>query len=298
MSDRSPTPEAITPAPESSAAAAGAADRIRAAPATRSPTTPRFYVCVGILVAAAISMQGIARALGTYFQKQAVPLKRPLSALDRNKLRPYEPHRHQPPPLSDETVENLGTKEYLAWNLRDRTREADAPDAVVRLFVTYYTGKRDPVPHVPEECWAAGGWEQLAGSEARVTVTAADGRPVTIPVTLLEFAPPGRRGTRGAAAGEGAPRLVVAYFFYANGQYVNSRLGVRRAVANLRDRYAYYSKIELSFHDDGAGRLADREQTLAATSRFLNVLMPVLWQDHYQDWEALRRGAAPVVLDR
>jgi hypothetical protein len=90
----------------------------------------------------------------------------------------------------------------------------------------------------------------------------------------------------------GGQRLVVAYFFYTNGRYVTSRTGVRRAVANLWDRHAYYSKIELSFSGDKLRELANQEETIDATRRLLRKIMPILWVDHYRDWSALKEGRA------
>ncbi|MFQ5806011.1 MAG: exosortase-associated EpsI family protein [Phycisphaerae bacterium] len=261
-------------------------------------TTPRFYVCVGILLLAAVSMQSLVRWFEVTFRKQPIPLKRSLDALDRDKLLPeYEPHRIQPRQLSSEVLKNLGTEEYLQWSLRDRDRDRNDPTAVVRLFITYHTGQPDMVPHNPTECLHAAGMTLRKETRIEVAVPAPDGALVRIPVSVLEFELPRRMGVllRGRAADP--PRLVVAYFFYANGRYVTSRIGVRTAVANLWDRHAYYSKIELSFTDDAFRRLPNREQAEKATRRLLRKLMPILWEDHYQDWEALKNGTPPVILE-
>jgi hypothetical protein len=263
----------------------------RAAATPRRANSPRFYICVGILLLAAVSMQSVAALLGGYFRKEAVPLKRPLDALDQAKLLPeYEPHRIPLKPLSPETVENLGAEQYLQWNLVDQSRDPADPTAVVRLFITYHTGQPDLVPHNPKECYAAGGADYQDETIITVEVARADGETVEIPVSVLEFEPARRAGTPGQ-------RLVVAYFFYTNGKYVTSRTGVRTATLNLWDRYAYYSKIELSFTDDRFERLPSRDEAIAATRRLLRKLMPILWEDHYQDWEALENGQPPVILE-
>jgi hypothetical protein len=267
--------------------------------ATRRKTPFRFYVCVGILVLAAVSMQSVASYLGGYFRKAAVPLKHPLDALDQHKLLPeYRPHRTQPEPLTHDMLENLGTEEYLQWDLVDEQRERSDPRMLARLFITYYTGQPDMVPHRPKECIAAGGATLRDETLITVSVPGSGGRPVDIPVSVLEFDLPRRKWGLIHRRGRGHSRLVVAYFFHTNGRYVTSRTGVRRAVSNLWDRYAYYSKIEVSFTDDSYRKLADREETIEATGRLLRKLMPVLWEDHYQDWEALKSGAVPVILDR
>jgi len=260
----------------------------------------RFYVCVSVLLLAAVSMQSVARMLGGHFRKAAVPLKRPLDELNQSKLLPeYEPHRIQPKPLSEEELANLGAQDYLQWYLRDRERPPDDPQSRVLLFITYHTGEPDAVPHNPRECHAAGGMSLRDETLVELQVPGPDGAEVTIPVSVLEFELPGSERLMFLRPDSVvAPRRVVSYFFYANGRFTTTRTGVRRAVANLWDRYAYYCKLELTFSDDSGRVLADRRQTIAATRRLLRKLMPILWEDHFQDWEALRQGAAPVIADQ
>jgi len=268
---------------------------------TASPsrnTSVRFFVCVGILLAVAGSMQATSGVLGTYFRKAALPLKRPLDALDQSKLRPeYVPHRDQPKLLTHEAIENLGTEEYLQWNLTDRRRGPNDPTAVARLFVTYHTGGPGLVPHRPKECHAAAGQELMNETLIEVSVPDSDGVEHTFPVSVLEFGFPSQGITQMQGGSSDNPHLIVAYFFYVNGRYVTTRTSVRRAVSNLWDRYSYYSKIEISFNDDSFQRLPGRDEAVAATRRLLRKLMPILWEDHYQDWEAIKNGAPPVILE-
>ncbi len=72
----------------------------------------------------------------------------------------YELHGRQPPPLNDELIANLGTEEYLQWNVVDRTLPPSDPASTCLLFVTYNTGKPDMVPHNPRESFSpsAGHW--------------------------------------------------------------------------------------------------------------------------------------------
>jgi len=49
-----------------------------------------------------------------------------------------------------------------------------------------------------------------------------------------------------------------AVLFWANGRYVTTRNEVRLSVANLRHRYAYYTKLEISFSDE----LGQRSRTV------------------------------------
>ncbi len=252
----------------------------------------RFYVCVGLLLATAGGMQGLSHYFEVTFAKQPCPLKKPLAYLDAQKLAPeYTLSARQLPPISDEVLENLGTHEYLQWYLDDNSLPDDDPCSLVYLFITYYTGKDDPVPHNPKECYSAGGATLVGEKVEHFTLPGPHGQPVDIPVSFLDFQPAERSSLLGPAPDR---PLVVGYFFYANGKYMTTRLAVRTAVSNLFDRYAYYCKIEIRFMNRIAGVPADRARTIAATEKLLRKLMPVLWEDHFQDWEALKAGQPPV----
>jgi hypothetical protein len=136
----------------------------------------------------------------------------------------------------------------------------------------------------------AAGWSLKGERELELEATRPDGTSERIPVSMLEFEPPA--GASRIIAGSDGPTLTILYFFYANGRYRTTRNGVRLAVNNLFDRFAYYSKVEVSFSDD-AGRPAGPDASIDAGRILLQKLMPILWQDHYQDWERIRAGEAP-----
>jgi hypothetical protein len=252
-------------------------------------------VCVGILLAAAASMQGLASYFEVTFHKSATPLQRPLIAMDIGKLSPeYKLNAIQPPPINEEVLASLGTEEYLQWNLDDLDVPRDDPTRLAHLFITYYD-KPDAAPHNPKECYAAAGADLVDETHVTIETPGPHGDAVQIPVCVLEFA---RRSRSPLIGSQSDSVQVVAYFFYANGKYETTRYGVRTAIAGLRDKYAYYSKIEVSFSDARSGaKLADREETIRATRKLLRKVMPILWSDHYQDWEALKSGAAPIVVE-
>lgn len=257
--------------------------------------SPRYYVCVAILVVSALAMHSTATALGRYFSKQPLPLKKSLYLLDKSRLAPrYELAPIQPPPLTDEVVQNLGTPEYLDWHILDKSVDRSSAVHRARLFVTYYTGQPDLVPHNPKECLSAAGFTLARETDTDVEVPLPGRDALRIPVSVLEFETP-QRSRFSAGDGSGAPpRLTVAYFFLANGSYVTTRDQVRVRTSSLFDRYAFYSKIELSFTDAGGAKLATRDQTIEAVRPLLGKLMPVLLSEHYQDWEAIRAGRPPV----
>src|SRR5207302_5396748 len=92
--------------------------------------------------------------------------------------------------------------------------EADHPEALVNLAVTFYTGNTDRVSHVPDVCYVADGYH---ASEYEVARWPAGGR--NLEVRFIRF----RDASRG-------PRLTknVAYLFHSNGSYRNDPWAIGR----------------------------------------------------------------------
>jgi hypothetical protein len=259
---------------------APAAARVRR---PRELASVRFYVCVGLLVAAAAGIQALAQALQWHYRKEAVQLKRPLTALDWQKLAPrYRRHALQPPLLGEETIQALGTDNYLQVRLIDETRNPIDPTAVANVFITYYTGQPDMVPHVPDECYLAGGFDRVGAPETVTLPVSGVGAPNDgVPVRVLQFQ---------SRAGRHEPTTVM-YLFHTNGDYQATRTGVRHRLLRLDERYAYYAKIEVNFTSnvDRAMQNADREASLAALQPLLERLLPVLLEDHFA-WDLVASG--------
>jgi hypothetical protein len=262
----------------------------REAPAAERVARPRglasvrFYICVGLLVAAAAGIQALARTLQWHYRKEAVQLKRPLTALDWQKLAPrYRRHPVQPPLLGEETIQALGTDNYLQVRLIDELCESNDPTAVANVFVTYYTGQPDMVPHVPDECYLAGGFDRVGASETVTLPVSGVGAPNDgVPVRVLQFQ---------SRAGRHQPTTVM-YLFHTNGDYQATRTDVRLRLARLGERYAYYAKIEVNFTNnvDRAMQPAGREASLAALQPLLERLLAVLLEDHFA-WDLVESGA-------
>ncbi len=83
------------------------------------------------------------------------------------------------------------------------------------------------------------------------------------------------------------------FFFETNGKFGTTREEVRSALGNPFDKYAYYLKFEMCFVDADFSRLAGREASLAAGEKLLRKMMPSLWQDHLQDWNAISGATSP-----
>ncbi|HSW44387.1 MAG TPA: hypothetical protein VLM89_02325 [Phycisphaerae bacterium] len=175
--------------------------------------------------------------------------------------------------IKPEILDSLGTTQYIQWALLDQTAGgALQPEDFVQLFVTYYTGAPDQVPHVPEECYMGGGY--VIKNEFLVEVPLpALGPDRTVQVKALEFAGPSfmSQGTK-----------IVMYVFHTNGRFCADRTCVRGAMADPFGRHAYFSKLEVSFGTSEA--LPPRDKAIEAGRRFLSIVIPVLLKDHWPDW--------------
>jgi hypothetical protein len=176
-------------------------------------------------------------------------------------------------------VDSLGTEEFFQAVLVDASRAPDDPARKVRLFVTYYTGKPDMVPHVPEECFVAAGYNLVGIDAAEIRVCGIGAPNDTVPVRIARF-------DKG-----GAGEIAVATFFHVNGSYQTTRDGVRLKLSNPFERYAYYCKIDVDFSAEN-GQSADAQATAAALPPILEAVLPVLFEDHI-DVAKVAPAAAP-----
>ena len=232
-----------------------------------------FVACTALLLTFAAGFQFLAVCKQIQFVKEAVPLKKRLDLLDHKKLAPYELRRAVS--LQPQMLDALGTKDYIQWVLEDTSiASGSAPERIVNLFVTYYTGKPDQVPHVPEECYMGGGYTEVGESTERVQIPGV-GQEVGVRVLEFEESRLLGRGNR-----------TVMYLFHTNGRFCPDRQCVRFALGT--SRRAYFSKVELSFGH--AEAIPTKEKAVEAGKRFLQVLIPVLLEDHWPDWE---QGAKP-----
>ncbi len=224
-----------------------------------------------------------------YFRKLPLELKRPLDQLAVEKLHPYELAQSYVIPEEIET--ELGTKEYIQWNLVNTDLDKNDPLRLVSLFITYYTGNPDKVPHTPDVCYVGGGGTIEDRQNLKLTIPRSGAPDDQVPFRLLQIQVPGNWS--------GNDHRLVGYFFAVNGTYKCQRNEVRLLQNNIRDRYAYFSKIELFFP---YAESADRDAVVSGMEAFLRVLVPVLLEDHLPvnssaAWKALNRGQ-PVDIDK
>jgi hypothetical protein len=242
-------------------------------------TSLRYWVCLSVLVLAAGGLKTAASWFGWFIRKEAVPLKRPLQQMDVRELGPrYELDKvamDKMEPMSEDMQESLGTKEYVQLCIKDTQKAADDPTRVALLFVTYYTGRPDMVPHVPDECYLAGGYDKISEATRSVRVPGCGAPNDEVPLRVLEF-----EGRRNMPFSVGGDAVTVIYFFHVNNRYATTRNGVRASMLNPLQRYAYYAKVEVTFTNGSTVR-AGREASVAATGPLLARVLPVLFKDHF-----------------
>lgn len=241
---------------------------------------PAFLVCVVVLGMCAGGLHAGARWLQWHFRKLEVPLRKSLDELEESKLGSYKVVRKTK--IENEEVEaELGTKDYIQWYLEDTEAEQGDAARYLMLFLTYYTGNPDKIPHVPDWCYVGGGGEVSSTENVMIKVPgiglAAQGDELE--VRVLEILVPGEA--------MGLEKRIVTYFFAVNGKYACTRTAVRRIQNNWRDKYAYFSKVEITFFGEGE---ITPQKSLAAVEKLCRQVVPILYEEHWPDWAQLRHN--------
>lgn len=179
--------------------------------------------------------------------------------------------RHGADRREAEVVEGvLGTANYLNRIYVKKSTIGTKDEQFVDLHLAYYTGMIDTVPHVPERCMVGGGWSILGSTamvpmnldrmivlpdsdvpeslgavwQARITTPGGEmaGARVRLPQGYDKIA---LRVTP-FASGDGRAKLYAGYFFIANGGVADNAEQVRLLAFDLRSKYAYFLKVQVS----------------------------------------------------
>ena len=232
----------------------------------------RFLLCVIVLAVAAAGIQTVATRMRLHFRKLPVPLRKELSEFDTTTMAPYKLVGKST--LDSDIEEALGTKEYLQFFFEDTSLDEKSPGKYLNFFVTYYTGDPDQVPHVPDVCYVGGGNEMLSNKDLTIDIPGIGLKNDTLPLRRLMF--------RDHNLGMGSIDKPVVYFFHINGKYEPNRMRTRLHLADLRQKYCYFSKVELAFY---RGVQPDAEQVLEVARKFFKRALPILIRDHWPVWE-------------
>ena len=236
---------------------------------------PAFLICVVVLTTAGAGMSVAIKSFGVYLKKEPLPLKKSLDLLNEDDLAPYKiisKHKIE----NDEILTALGTEDYIQWIIEDTEAVDNNPSKKFMLFITYYR-LPDRVPHVPEECYAGGGFQRLASDNIKLEINNNTGVKKELEGKYLVF------GSKKADPWQKGEKFPVLYLFRVNGVYSASREEVRIALnKNLFQKSSYFCKVELVFNQSLIP--PNKEQSIKAGEKLLAVILPVLETKHWPDW--------------
>lgn len=233
-------------------------------------TREKFNVGLAVLALAgsAAFMQAAQNRGWLSLVKKQLPILKPLKEFERSRLEPFMLVSSQEMP--PETVEELGTEEYVNWILKEPSNPPYKGRGI-NLAITYYTGVVDQVPHVPEECMVQGAFTP-DGDETLQMEMPDLGK--SIEVRRLQFFPPRDMSIK----------TYVYYTFCVNGDFLATRMAVRSRMTKWSDTHLYYSKIEVSFR---ARPGADLSELDARAQEVLDRAISELLKSHFppKGWE-------------
>jgi len=237
---------------------------------------PAFLICAAVLATAGAGMSIAIKSFGVYLRKEPLPLKKSLDLLNENDLASYKVISKRKIE-NEEIVRALGTEDYIQWILEDTDAAANGPVKKCMLFITYYE-LPDRVPHVPEECYAGGGFQRLASDSVTLEINNNAGFERKIRGKHLVF------GSTKANLWQRGEKFPVLYLFKVNEDYAASREEARIALnKNLFRKSSYFCKVELVFNQTLIP--PNKEQAVKAGEKLLAVILPILETKHWPDWE-------------
>ena len=246
-----------------------------------------FLACLAIVLVAAVALQGSVRVLRIQLRKLPADLRAPLASLSTDlgsfSAMEFEDtatgEKKTDIKLSEDVEHSLGTEKYLSRNYLD-SQTAEGLTPVVSVFSTYYTGKPELTPHVPERCQAAAGYTQTGTEtfEVEIADVGLPGNKLMVRATTFAGVDP-RTGQ--------SKSFAIIYFFIANGEYFDDwvlvRLHLNGAKAYFYDKYSYYGFFRLTFPQAN-----NKAQCIATAKKFLELSFPKMVKI-WPDWEELSK---------
>jgi hypothetical protein len=237
-----------------------------------------FIICALILAASAAGKKVLINSLQIYLRKEPIELKAAFDDFSEDKLALGGYKVTQKAKITNKDIEReLGTTEYLIWELEDLSVDDRDEARFCSLFITYYTGINDRIPHVPEECYFGTG-NRVKGFNDVDAVIDVGGNSKEFEYRKLTFT------STSENIWGGTTEFSVCYLLRVNGRYAGNRTSARNIMArNLFGKYSYFSKVEWRFQ--GKYGLPDGQKTIEASQKLLETILPILEQDHWPDIE-------------
>ena len=270
-----------------------------------------FVIVAVVLASAAVGLNSTVQAMGVFFKKEAVPLRKPINSLP-TQLGPYlQINTDEPMPKDQEHT--LGTKDYLnrlyvdTRLLQPRTLvDLKSTDPMIResarriamnqglegliyFHTAYYTGMVDTVAHIPERCMVGGGFDPENPDTVSIPVWDSPRNGSTdLRIKYIEFT------QRDPDQMNSVQSCNIGYFFAVNGEYESDALsGVRAKLQNLTERFGYYCKFEMkTFHGKNRAQVAQDRM-----ADFLKYLMPEA-EKILPDWSQVQAQSAKARSER
>jgi hypothetical protein len=236
----------------------------------------RYYLLAVVVLAVSAAGMQTARSLGWLTDiKKPLQIRNPLSDLNRDCLAPMK--FVSAGKLDEEMEIELGTTEYINWLLESPARTKLWRDPIF-FSVTYYTGKQDPVPHVPEECMWQAGLSPYPAGDGNLELTPRESGEA-VHVRRVAFFPRASDGTK----------LYDYYTIRVNGNFFSGRESARPYLSVPWETHLYYSKVEVMFQ---GVRDENLEQVDKAALALLGPVVDELLKSHYplKGWE---KGGPP-----
>jgi hypothetical protein len=261
-----------------------------------------FVAVVVVLCVSALGLNATVSFLQLHFKKRALPLA-VRSLIDPQEGMPVQVGDwlavSTDQPVDPEIRQVLATDQYLFRDYVNTRRwpreqmaslrslpasqydaalsqlEAQSPQSVLKVAITYYTGLADTVAHIPERCYVADGFN-VSQYETKRAVCGSypNGKPREVSFRLIHFED---QTARGRVARD------VAYLFHVDGEYESDSLAVRNRMASLTERYGYYAKVEvMTTAPPGRGQEQDTLNVDAMVD-FFTAALPQL-EKRLPDW--------------
>ena len=270
-----------------------------------------FVIACLTLAISAISIRVIAEQLNVHLRKESI---RPRLALAS--LPPQLGAWHKvgdDAVLSEEMIESLGSGQFLT---RTYALDDKAASSKLALHVVYYTGQIDAVPHVPDRCFVAGGYEPQTSVPENIDLNIDQSEWVLLDEGSKEFGhtypqiqrphpvtgdqetirlPLGDLKLRTSEfrhPGMGEIPIFAGYFFLANGQVAVTPSDVHRFAFDLSSKYSYYCKVQITAV---LKQGEDKEIFVSRATDFLDDLLPQLMRC-LPDWFEVETGSYPETI--
>ena len=241
-----------------------------------------------VLAGGAASLGLAERAFHVVLVKARTPLQMPLRKIPKT-LGDFVMRRGWvDQKLSSETVQVLGTKDYLMRKYWYRKIPYGEPGSTITLNINFYPTDF-ATPHVPNVCWNGVGLKRVRDSFITLhNIPHATGRPGPIPMRFLSFSGP--EAEAGSVpilvdSGTGGRFLNTAYVFQVDGRYVPNTQQVSALFWRQTSKYGYDAKIEVDVNG-----LCTRARARRVISAFMHSALPSI-ERCLPDWKKLNAPA-------